>query len=65
MSTQNNSTDKSTPDCIPHSTIVESMAKEGQKLNDHVQLSSRDEKAKYLVDMTDLFHKEWKKTKKP
>ena len=64
MSTQNNSNAKTNQDWIPHSEIVEAITSKGEPLNASVQLSSRDEKAKYLVNMTDRFHKEWKKSGK-
>ena len=62
MSTQNNSTDKTDQDWIPHSKVVESITKKGESLNTHIQLSSRDEKAKYLAEMSDRFQKEWKQS---
>jgi len=62
MSTQNNSTSKTSPNWIPYSEIVESIASRGETLKPHVHLSSREEKAKYLVKMSNRFHKEWKKS---
>ena len=60
MSMKNNDTDQTDNQWIPHSTIVDQMAKKGEKLNTSVELGSDEDKAKYIAKMSDLFHEKWK-----
>jgi hypothetical protein len=60
MSMQNDDASHHDNQWIPHSTIVDQMDKKGEKLNPSVELGSDEDKAKYIAEMSDLFHKKWK-----
>jgi len=55
-------TNKTEENWIPHSTIVENMVENGEKLNTEVELGSAAEKAKYINEISDTFHKKWKES---
>ncbi len=62
MSMNPDKTSKTEEKWIPHSTIVEKMIEDGENLNAEVELKSDTEKANYINEISDQFHKKWKES---